>query len=152
VGWEDPSPRARPRSPGGSPAAQPGYGSEAVSFGRLLFRGLIAGALGIVACVAARSVVMSWRGHADHATGLDIGIALAIGLVVALLAWRYVASHPPARGLSARVRDGRGWGSSGRYADSGFYVDASDIPLAVDGVGSLVEAVADVAGDVFSDT
>ena len=151
MGWEDPSPRARSRSPADNPAAPPGYGDGKVSFGHLLLRVLLAGALGVVACVAAKSVVLSWRGHEAHATALDIAITLAVGLAVALLAWRYVADRPPSRGLSARVRDGRGWGSSGRHGNSGFDVDASDVSLAADALGGLVETVADAASEVFSD-
>ena len=114
MGWQDPSPRARVRSPAGNPAAQPGYRGERVSSGRLPFR-------------------------------LALALAVAAALVVAALAWTYLANRLAAHGLSARVRDGNaGWRLG---PDSG----TADALIVADAVTDLAGAVADIAGDVIAD-
>ena len=143
MAWDDPSPRARVRSPDGRPSAQPGYGSERVSFGRILFRLALAGATGMIACVATRAAVASLRGHA---AGTDLVIALAMGVVVAFLAWRHVAHRAPSHGLSDRVRNGGGWFGGGSWGGSDLY-PTFEQQIAVD----LVEDVISVAIDIASD-
>ena len=148
MAWSDPSPRTRVRSPAGAPFAQPGYGSERVSFGRIFFRMVLAGVVGVIGCVAAASIVATLRGHGPHASGTDIALALAVGAVLAWLAWRFVANRPASHGLSARVRDG-GW--NWRDRDDDAFRDSVDAIVAVDAVSGLVEVVVDVAGDVLTD-
>ena len=97
MAWDDPSPRARaatPRPADAPPASQPGYGAAPISFGRLVFALLGAGIAGLATALATRHGLSALEGHAARATLLDVLLSIAIGLVVAVFAWRYVASRP----------------------------------------------------------
>ena len=140
MAWDDPSPRARPGSASAAaPGAQPGYGEAPISFGRWVFRVLLAGTAGVLVAVGMKAGLADWRGHAGHASGLDVVLGVAAGLVVAALAWKHVMNRPPRHGLSARVRDG-GWGSR---PDG-----VLDTFVAADVVADLVEVAIDIAVDL----
>ena len=141
MAWNDPSPRTRFLPATSRRSTQPGYGSEPISFGRLVFRVVLAGIVGVLACLLAKACIAAWHGPAAHSSTLDVVLAFAIGFAVAALAWKYVMNRPVTHGLSARVRDGGGWGSGG-YAD-----DTFDNIVVADAAVDLVE----VAVDVFAD-
>ena len=121
MAWDDPSPRARAAAP------QPGYGEEPVSFGRLMFRLLLAGGIGVLTALGAKACLAAWHGHGAHAA-LDLVLAATFGFAAAALAWKYVTNRP-AGGFVVF-----GYGRR-RYGDSA----VSDFILA------------EVAGDVISD-
>ncbi len=105
MAWDDPSPRARaatPRPADAPPASQPGYGAAPISFGRLVFALLGAGIAGLATALATRHGLSALEGHAARATLLDVLLSIAIGLVVAVFAWRYVASRPGGGGWLLR--------------------------------------------------
>jgi len=137
LGWQDPSPRARARSLAGNPAAQPGYGVAPVSFGRIVFRLVLAAIVGTLGFIAARAGLAAWHGHAS---GFDVALAVAAGIVIGLLAWKYVTNRPASHGLSARVRDGGGWGARGD--------DGLQTLVVADILTDVVEGVVDIAGDI----
>ena len=141
MAWNDPSPRTRATPAASRPSAQPGYGAEPISFGRLVFRVVLAGIVGVLACLLARAGITAWHGQAPHTPGLDTVLAFAIGFAVAALAWKYVMNRPVTRGLGARGRDGDGWG----YGD-----DARDMPNRLIAAEAAVD-LAEVAADVMSD-
>jgi hypothetical protein len=143
MAWDDPSPRTRSSfasaRPPAVPALQPGYGDAPVSFGRLMFRVVLAGALGVLAMLGTKAALAGWHGPGGHASGLALVLAVAVGFVVATLAWKYVMNRPTRHGLSARVRDGS-WGGG----PDGLL----DTLVAVDVVTDLVEVAIDVAADL----
>jgi len=142
MAWGDPSPRAHARPAARRPSAQPGYGDAPVSFGRLALRGVLAGLVGMIACLFARSGLAAWHGQAAHSAGLDIALAAAIGFAAGALAFRFVMNRPASHGLDARVRDGRAWGSGG------YCGDAVDNLMATEVVVDLAEMAADVIPDL----
>ncbi len=138
MAWDDPSPRARSRPATSRPSAQPGYGSEPISFGRLALRIVLAGVVGVFAGLFAKAGIAAWRGQAPRTPGLDTVLAFAIGFAVAALAWKYVMNRPVTRGLSARVRDGGAWGYGGNS------YDGVDNFIVAEAAVDLVEVAADV--------
>jgi hypothetical protein len=133
MAWDDPSPRARaaaPRAATVRPASQPGYGAEPVSFGRLMFRLLLAGSIGVLTALGAKACLAAWHGHGAHAALLDLVLAATFGFAAAALAWKYVTN----RAAGGFVVFGYG---RRRYADSA----VSDFILA--------EVVGDVVSDVI---
>ncbi len=139
MAWNDPSPRMRAT---GRSSAQPGYGVEPISFGRLVFRVVLAGIVGVLACLLAKTGITAWHGQAPHTSSLDTVLAFAIGFAVAALAWKYVMNRPVTRGLSARVRDGSGWG----YGDNAY--DTPNNFIVAEAAVDLVEVAVDVLSDL----
>jgi formate hydrogenlyase subunit 3/multisubunit Na+/H+ antiporter MnhD subunit len=137
VGWEDPSPRARPRSPAGDPAAQPGYGDHGVrlSFVTIVLRAVAALLIGGVTYAGAHHGLVAWLGSAHAIAVLAISVALAV--VVGWLLLRVLMRTPESGG-----RGRRGWADS-----SGLAFDDSDVGGAVGGVVAAVGAVVDAATD-----
>ncbi len=142
MAWDDPSPRSHSRAAPSRPSAQPGYGEERISFARLVFRVVIAGIVGVLACFVAKAALTAWRGPSPHTSSLDMALTLAIGFAVAALALKFVMNRPVTRGLSARVRDGGGWGSGG------YSGDAVDNLIATEAIVDLAEMAADVIADL----
>ena len=142
MAWNDPSPRAHSMPASSRPSLQPGYGDAPISFGRLVLRVLLAGIVGVLACVAAKAVLAAWHGNAAHASALDMVLAIAAGFVLAALAWKYVMNRPVTRGFSARIRDGRGWSR-----DSG-YGNTVDNIIVADAAVDLIEIAIDIATDL----
>ena len=138
MAWDDPSPRALASSATNRRSAPPGYGDAPVSFGRLVLRGALAVVVGVIAYVFAKSALAAWHGQAV----LDTVLAVAIGFAAAALAFRFVMTRPASHGLSARVRDGGGWGSGG------YSRDAVDNLVAADVIMDLAEMTADVITDL----
>jgi len=147
MAWDDPSPRTRSRaapsagaaSRGDAPSAQPGYGSAPVSAGRLLWCLLLAGVVSVSTTVGVVRGLTSWHGHAGHASVLDVVLAVAIGLAVAVLAWRYLSRRPGGGGWMRLFARRRSWGDP---YPGGTYTD-----LVVAEV--VAEAVVDVIGAVL---
>ena len=133
MAWDDPSPRARARPVAAASPSQPGYGNEPVSFGRLMFALLLAGVAGVSTALATRHGLMAWQGHVARASLLDLVLSVAFGFVVAVFAWRYLASRPGGGGWLLRLGRQRSWDD--RYGDPTF----GDI------------AAAEVVGDVIAD-
>jgi len=133
VGWEDPSPRARARSPAGNRAAQPGYGDPGVrlSFTTIVGRAVVALLVGGVAYAGVHHGFHAWLASA-HATAL-LALSVASAVVVGGLVLRALMRLPPSGSR-------RGWGD-----DSGFEV--SDVGDAVGAVVSVVGAIVDAATD-----
>ena len=141
MAWNDPSPRTRAMPAASHPSAQPGYG-ESISFGRLFFRVVLAGIIGVLACLLAKAGITAWHGQAPHIASLDTVLAGAIGFAVAALAWKYVMNRPVTHGLSARVRDGGDWGYGGNSYDT------VDNFIVAEAAVDLVEAAVDVIADL----
>jgi len=133
MGWEDPSPRARARTPARDPAAQPGYGDPGVrlSFGAIVLRWGVALLLGGVTYAGARHGLGARLGPA-HPIAVP-AVSLALAVVVGGLVGRALMRLPP---------------SGGRWNDSaGLDFDDSDVPDAVGVVVGVVGAIVDVASD-----
>ena len=142
MAWDDPSPRNRSRPapaaagarPDQSPAAQPGYGSAPVSGGRLLWCLVLAGIVGVATTVGVFRG-LTWHAHLGRGTVFELVLAVAIGLAVAVLAWRYLSRRPGGGGwmrLSGRRRS---------WDDSSGGTTFTDVVVA--------EVVADVVVDVI---
>ena len=132
MAWDDPSPRTRATS---RPSAQPGYGAEPISFGRLVFRIVLAGIVGVLACLLAKSGIAAWHGQASHTSSLDTVLAFAVGFAVAALAWKFVMNRPVSRG---------GW--NGRDADAA--ESLVNNLVVVDMVADLADVAVDIAADL----
>jgi hypothetical protein len=152
VGWEDPSPRARSRSVGIDPGAQPGYGTGPdvrLSFGTIAWRCMQAALAGVLVYAAAHAGMVAWHGGRAaaymHST-LDIAVSVAAAVVVGWLILRMLLRQPQtAAGLPRYVRESwygrrRGWNDS--YAGMTF-----GEAVAADAVGEVVSAVIDAAMD-----
>ena len=138
MAWDDPSPRTRARPAAVAPSSQPGYGDEPIAFGRLMFRLLLAGIIGVSTLLGAKAILASWHGPAARSSVLDLVLAAAVGFVAAVLALKYVTNRPAGGFVVFRRR--RSWDS--RYDDatvSGFIV--------AEAVGDVVGAVIDAATD-----
>jgi hypothetical protein len=146
MAWNDPSPRPRPLA--SRPSSPPGYGDTPISFGRLVLRMVVAGIVGVLASVLAKACLAALHGNAAHASGLATVLAVAAGFVVAALAWRYVMSRPAQRGLSARIRDGGGWGGGGWGRSSGYDNYTVGDAIVADAAVDLVDAAIDIATDL----
>ena len=139
MAWDDPSPRARAASATSRRSVQPGYGDAPVSSGRLVLRSVLAAVLGMIAGGFARSGLAAWHGQG----ALDTVFAVAIGFAAGALAFRFVMSRPASHGLSARVRDGRTWGSGDAYSEDAVVGNL----LAAEALVDLAEMAADVLAD-----
>ncbi len=140
MAWDDPSPRARNRTAAAAPSSQPGYGDEPGSFGRLMFRMLLAGVIGVSTALGAKAILAAWHGNAAHASPLDLVLVAAVGFVAAVLAWRYVTNRAASRFLVFGYGRRRSWDD--RYDQptvSGFVV--------AEVVGDVVGAAIDAAID-----
>jgi hypothetical protein len=137
MAWNDPSSRTRCLPAASRPSAQPGYGVEPVSFGRLMLRIVLAGIVGVFACLVAKTGVTAWHGQSPHSASLDMALAIAIGFAVAALAWKYVMNRPVSHG---------GWGRNAQYDDVSD--DLVDKLVVIDVVGDLAGATADIAADL----
>jgi hypothetical protein len=143
MAWNDPSPRVHSMPASKLPSAQPGYGDAPVSFGRLVFRVALTGVAGVLACVAAKAGLAAWHGIAAPASALDTVLAVAAGFVVAALAWKYLMNWPVPYGLSARVRDGSGWGWN-----RGSWGNTVDNIIVADAAVDLIEVAIDIVTDL----
>lgn len=139
MGWQDPSPRARARSSGGNPAAQPGYGDPGVrlSFVTIVVRVLVALLVGGLAYAGAHEGLGAWFGPA-HAMAA-VAIPLALALVVGWLALRALMRMPERDGRRGWFGRRRGWDDS-----SGLTFGEA---VAADVTGDFVEAFIDAATD-----
>jgi len=142
MAWDDPSPRTRSRTapaaaarPDHAPAAQPGYGAAPVSAGRLLWCLVLAGIVFVSTVVGVDRGLMAWHGHSGHGSVLDLVLAVAVGLALAVLAWRYLVRRP----------GGGGW--MRRFGRRRFWDDSSPGTAFTDVV--VAEVVADVVVDVI---
>ena len=151
MGWEDPSPRLRARSPAGDPSAQPGYGAGPgvrLSFGTMAWRAVQAAFAGMLAYAAAHAGMVSLhRGHgAEQAhSRLDIAVAIAVAVLVGWLVLRILLRRPEGTGLPRYVRESwfgrrRGWNDS----DAGMSFSEA---VAADAIGEVVAAALDAVVD-----
>jgi hypothetical protein len=138
MGWQDPSPRARARSPVGDPSAQPGYGSPGarLSFMSILARAAIALMVAGLAYAGAHRGLGGWLGAA-HAM-LVVALSAALAVVVGGLVLRALV------GLPESGSGGRGgWFDRRRGWD-----DSSGLTFGeADAVGEVVGAIIDAATD-----
>jgi len=148
MAWDDPSPRTRSGTASvaaaarldHAPAAQPGYGPAPVSAGRLLWCLLLAGIVGVSTAVGVHGGLVKWHGHAGHGSVLDLVLAVAVGLALAVLAWRYLARRPGGGGWlrlfgRRRFRDDSYAGST--------YTDVVVAEVVADVVVDVIGAVLD---------
>lgn len=135
MAWDDPSPRTRSRPAPMAPAAQPGYGPEPPSAGRLLWCLVVTGIVGVSTAVGVHGRLATWHGHSGRGSVSDLLLAAAIGLAVAVLAWRFLS----------RRTGGGGWlrlfGRRRFWADPYPGTTYADIVVA--------EVVGEVVGDVI---
>ena len=139
MGWQDPSPRARARSSGGSPAAQPGYGDAGprLSFAAIMVRALVALLVGGAVYVGAHKGLGGWLGpaHAWAAVAIPAALALAVGW----LALRASMRMPEGDGRRGWFGRRRGWDDS-----SGLTFGEA---VAADAIGDVVGVIVDAATD-----
>jgi len=151
MGWEDPSPRARARTPAGKPGAQPGYGAGPhvrLSFATMAWRAAQAAFAGVLSYAAAHAGMVSLHaGRADAAAHsmLDIAVSVAVAVLVGWLILRMLVRRPQGSGLPRYVRESwfgrrRGWNDS--YAGMSF-----GEAVAADAIGEVVGAVIDAVVD-----
>jgi len=148
MAWDDPSPRTRARTAptavaaqrGHAPAAQPGYGPGPISGGRLLWCIVLAGIVGVSTTVGVVRGLTIWHGHAGHASVLDVVLAVAIGLAVAVLAWRYLSRRPGGGGWMRQFGRRRFWDDS--YPGT-TYTDVVVAEVVADVVVDVIGAVLD---------
>jgi len=139
MGWEDPSPRLRARSPGGNPAARPGYGDPGsrLSFTTIMLRWGLALLVGGLVYAGAHKGFGSWLGPAHAMAVLVISVALA-----AAVAWRVLR-------VLMRLPESAGVGFS--FGRRRRWDDTSGLTfgevVAADAVGEVVGAVIDAAID-----
>ena len=147
MGWEDPSPRGRARSPAGNPGYDAGPDVR-LSFGTIVWRLVQAAFAGVLAYAAAHAGMVAWHGGRAAATmhsTLDIAVSVAVAVVVGWAILRMLLRQPQASGLPRYVRESwygrrRGWNDS--YAGMTF-----GEAVAADAVGEVVGAVIDAALD-----
>ena len=139
MGWEEPSPRARSRSTGGSPAARPGYGDPGVrlSFMTIVVRWAVALLVGGLVYAGAHKGFSGWLGPARGLTVLAISLALAA--VVAWLVLRVLMRLPESEGAGISFGRRRRWNDT-----SGLTFGEA---VAADAVGEVVGAIIDAATD-----
>ena len=140
MGWEEPSPRARARSPGGNPVAQPGYGEPGVrlSFSTILMRWAVALLVGGLVYAGANAGFNAGLGVAHALAALLISLALAV--VVAWLVLRALMGLPESDGIGIPM-----FGSRRDWDDSDGLVSAK--ADAVDLTGDVVSAFIDASTD-----
>jgi len=139
MGWQDPSPRARARSPAGNPAAQPGYGDPGVrlSFLTIVVRALVALLVGGSVYAGAHKGLGGWFGPAHELAAVAIPAVLAV--IVGWLVLRALMRMPESDGRRGWFGRRRGWGDS-----SGLTFGEA---VAADVTGDIVEAFVDAATD-----
>ena len=141
MGWQDPSPRARARSPVGNPAAQPGYGDPGVrlSFLTIVMRGGVALMVGGLAYFGAHKGLGGWLGppHAVLVFGLSAALAALVGLVVLRALMRLPGSDSAGRRTWFGSR--RGWDDSSGLT----FGEAVAVDVAGEVVGALIDAATD---------
>jgi hypothetical protein len=139
MGWEDPSPRAQACSPGGNPAAQPGYGDPGVrlSFMVIAMRWAVALLVGGLVYAGAHKGFGAWFGPA-HATAV-LAISLALAAAVAWLLLRVLMRLPQSEGAGVSLGRRRGW-------DDTSGLTFGEV-VAADAVGDVVGAIIDAATD-----
>ena len=132
MGWQDPSPRVRPRAPAGDPASAPGYGDDGVrlSFGTIVFRWALVAGIAALVFVGARKGLVGWLGPA-HLVAV-IGLSLAVALGVAGLALRLVMRLPESSGFGRRR-----WDQTTTFGQA----------VAGEAIGEVVGAIIDAATD-----
>ena len=148
MGWEDPSPRARGRSPAGRPATPPGDGDERVSLGRIVWRLLLA------ACLGALPARPSGRGMA-RARACRRSTWRPPSRSACSPRWRHGATRtglPRTGSAPACATASAGAGAAGDCDDSGVvFSDTAGVVLGADAIGGAIEAVVEIAGDVIAD-
>ena len=149
MAWSDPAP-ARGSRPAQSRSPSPGYGAATrLPFLTILGRGLCALFIGGVTYWGAHSVVGAW--HVAHRGGpsiaADMGIALAVAVVVGALSLRYLLNRPRFSGLPLRVRDGGGWWGRRRGWDDGYGYPTFGEQVAADVAGDVIGAAIDAIVD-----
>jgi hypothetical protein len=137
MGWQDPSPRARARSPAGDPAAQPGYGDPGVRlpFMTIVVRAAVALLIGGLTYAGAYKGFGAWLGPAHALAVLAVSAALAV--VLGGLVLRALMRLPASDGVGIPFADRRGWGHSAGLT----LADAADL------TGDVVDAFIDAATD-----
>ena len=146
MAWDDPSPRTRSRAATSTPTkttaplAQPGYGVAPISAGRLAWCLVLAGTVGVTTAVGVHSRLVRWHGHAGHGSVLDLVLAVAVGLAVAMLAWRYLSRRPGGGGWMRLFGRRRFWAD--RYPGT-TYADIAVAEVVGDVVGGVIDAVID---------
>jgi len=141
VGWEEPSPRARARSPAGNPAAQPGYGDPGVrlSFMAIAMRGGVALMVGGLCFSGAHKGLGGWLGppHAVLVFVLSVALAVLMGWVVLRALLRLPGTD--AGGRRTWFGSRRGWDDSSGLT----FGEAVAADVAGDVVGALIDAATD---------
>jgi hypothetical protein len=139
VGWEDPSPRARARSPAGDPTAQPGYGDAGVrlSFTTIAARWAVALLAGGLVYAGAHKGFGLWLGPERAMPVLAISLVLAA--VVAWLLLRALMRLPESEGAGVSPGRRRGWDDTSGLTFG--EVVAADV--AGDVVGAIIDAATD---------